>query len=305
MCGIVGYLDRTGAGGVVEVLFRMLQSLERRGPDAAGLAVFGDTSAHSGWKVRVLLSGPDLDRDEKTLREVVEAAVTVTSFRREGPYVVMDLAELPDLDALGAAVEDGFLRGRASLVYVGTEGDVWKAAGSVEGLRKFLTAKASSSHGIGHTRMATESREDLLNAQPFVAKKVPDLAVVHNGHITNHVEWKCRLERRGYRFTADSDSEVIPACLTEWIQQGATLEEALREAGRAFDGSFTILAADGRSVGFVRDRFATKPLVIAETEDFIAVANETVAVAPLLGRDAHVYEPSAGEVRVWFRSIAV
>lgn len=305
MCGIVGYIDRTGSANVVEVLFRMLQSLERRGPDAAGLAVFGGTPVHSEWKVRVLLSGRDQDHDEEVLREVVEKAVSVKSFRREGPYVVVDLAEPPDLEALGNAVEDGLLRGRASMVYVGTEGDVWKTAGSVKGLRRFFASPTAAVHGIGHTRMATESREDLLNAQPFAAKRVPDLAVVHNGHITNHLEWKRRLERKGYRFTAESDSEVIPACLTEWIRQGATLEEALREAGRAFDGSFTILAADGRSVGFVRDRFATKPLVVAETDDFVAIANETVAVVPLFGGEVHVYEPSAGEVRVWSGSIAV
>ncbi|MDI3327607.1 MAG: hypothetical protein QJR06_03560 [Alicyclobacillaceae bacterium] len=304
MCGIVGYLNRRGSSGAAEVLYRMLGFLERRGPDAAGLAVFGGGAARAGWAVRVLLSGPDRDGDEETLREFVRRNVPLREVRREGPYVVLELADQPDWGTLGDVVEDGTLRGRASIVYAGSEGDLWKAVGPVEGLRGFVASRPGAGHGIGHTRMATESREDLINAQPFAAKNMPDLAAVHNGHITNHLEWKRRLERRGYRFTAESDSEVIPACLAEWIREGATLEEALREALRAFDGSFTILAADGRSVGVVRDRFATKPLVIAETEDFVAVANETTAVAPLLGEGVHVYEPSAGEVRVWSGSTA-
>ncbi len=305
MCGIVGYIDRTGSVNVVEVLLRMLKSLERRGPDAAGVAVFGGTQVHPEWKARILLTGSDPNRDEEILREAVEKVASVKSFHREGAYVAMELSEPPDLELLGNVVEGGLLRGQASIVYIGTKGDVWKTAGPVEGLRSFFSAPIAAVHGIGHTRMATESREDLLNAQPFAAKRLPDLAIVHNGHITNHLEWKRRLEQKGYRFTAESDSEIIPACLTEWIRQGATLEEALREAGRAFDGSYTILAADSKSVGFVRDRFATKPLVIAETNDFVAIANETTAVVPLLRGDVQVYEPSAGEVRVWSGSIAV
>ena len=305
MCGIVGFIDRTGKANVVDVLFQMMKPLKRRGPDAAGAAVFYGPPAYPVWKAIILLTGSDLERDEAILRQGMDDIASVKFFQRKGVYVTVELNEAPDLDVLGKTVEEELLSGRASIVYVGTMGGVWKTSGSVEGLENFFAASAGAVFGIGHTRMATESREALRNAQPFAAKRWPDLAIVHNGHITNHLAWKRKLEQKGYTFTAESDSEIIPAFLAECLRQGATMEEALHEAGNAFDGSYTILAADNQSVGFVRDRFATKPLVIAETDDFVAIANETTAVVPLLRGSASVYEPSAGEVRVWSGLIAV
>jgi glutamine phosphoribosylpyrophosphate amidotransferase len=154
-------------------------------------------------------------------------------------------------------------------------------------------------HGIGHTRLSTESRVDLSHSQPFWAHGVPDLATVHNGHITNYHKLRRQYEQRGYRFYTENDSEIIGVYLRDRLAAGLSIPDALRSSLDDFDGSFSYLAAWSDGLAFVKDRFGYKPLVVAETEDFVAIATEEIALRKALGRDFEAKEPAPGTIKLW------
>src|SRR5581483_5269187 len=175
-----------------------------------------------------------------------------------------------------------------------------KQVGSPEELEKtYGVSKWTGTHGIGHTRLSTESRVDLSHSQPFWAHGVPDLATVHNGHITNYHKLRRRYEERGYRFFTENDSEVIGVYLRDRLAAGLSLDDALRSSLDDFDGSFSYLAASGDRLAYVRDRFGLKPLVVAETDEFVAIATEEIALRRALGNDFVAREPAPGTMRVW------
>src|SRR5205823_5193087 len=161
------------------------------------------------------------------------------------------------------------------------------------------------SHGIGHTRLSTESRVDLSHSQPFWAHGVPDLATVHNGHITNYHKLRRRYEQRGYRFYTENDSEIIGIYLRDRMAAGMSLADALRSSLDDFDGSFSYLIAAGNCLAYVRDRFGFKPLIVAETDDFVAIATEEIALRQALGQSFMGREPTPGTVRIWSTPAAV
>ena len=164
-------------------------------------------------------------------------------------------------------------------------------------------AQLESAHGvsawrgplaIGHTRMSTESRIDLSHSQPFWAHGVPDLATVHNGHVTNYHRLRRRYEQQGVTFYTDNDSEVIGVYLRDRLERGRTLPEALADSLDDLDGAYNYLVAAPEGLGVVRDRFGFKPLVIAETETFVAVATEEIALRRALPGPYRVAEPPIG-----------
>ncbi|HJT78061.1 MAG TPA: hypothetical protein VJ739_12730, partial [Gemmataceae bacterium] len=152
---------------------------------------------------------------------------------------------------------------------------------------------------IGHTRMSTESRIDLSHSQPFWAHGVPDLATAHNGHITNYHKLRRQFEQRGHRFYTENDSEVIGVYLRDRLGAGLSLTDALRSSLDDFDGSFSYLAATGDCLAYVRDRYGFKPLMVAETPEWVAIATEEIALRQALGRDFVAQEPAPGTMTVW------
>jgi glutamine phosphoribosylpyrophosphate amidotransferase len=186
------------------------------------------------------------------------------------------------------------------VVSVGHRLEVVKQVGSPAQLeRDHAVSRKAGTHGIGHTRLSTESRVDLSHSQPFWARGVPDLATAHNGHITNYHKLRRRYEQQGHRFHTENDSEVIGVYLRDRLAAGLSPQDALRASLDDFDGSFSYLAAWEEGLAYVRDRFGFKPLVLAETDDFVAVATEEVALRQALGRDFVAREPAPGTVRVW------
>src|SRR5262249_10753691 len=155
------------------------------------------------------------------------------------------------------------------------------------------------SHALGHRPLSTESRVDLSPSQPFWAHGVPDLATVHNGHITNYHKLRRLYEQQGYRFFTENDSEVIGVYLRDRLAHGSSLEDALQSSLDDFDGSFSYLAASGDTLAYVRDRYGFKPLMIAETDDFVAIATEEIGLRQALGDDFVANEPPPGSVGVW------
>ncbi|MCC7352420.1 MAG: amidophosphoribosyltransferase, partial [Anaerolineae bacterium] len=186
------------------------------------------------------------------------------------------------------------------VVSMGYSLEITKQVGSPRNLEiTYGISRFAGSHGLGHTRLSTESRVDLSHSQPFWAHGYPDLATVHNGHITNYHKMRRRYEQRGVHFYTENDSEIVGVYLAERLAQGMSLEEALQASLVDLDGSFSYLAATSNAIGFAKDPFALKPLLFTETDAFVAVATEEIAIRAAFAGGYRVREAQAREVHVW------
>lgn len=300
MCGIIGFLDKRSAqnGPLGRTLLSMLQALSCRGPDSAGVALFGHPAE---WHVRLSVpAGLEPDGVAAALREV---GATPSRHYDNGVYDAL----LP-AGADSSTLEENIQRrlSGTEVICMGQQLNLFKQVGSPEQLEAtYRISERTGTHGIGHTRLSTESRVDLSHSQPFWAHGVPDLATVHNGHITNYHKLRRRYEQRGYRFYTENDSEVIGIYLRDRIATGLSLTDALRSSLDDFDGSFSYLVATGDRLAYVRDRFGFKPLMVAETEAFVAIATEEIALRRTFGRDFVAREPAPGTLAIWSTSLAV
>ena len=180
--------------------------------------------------------------------------------------------------------------------------EIVKQVGSPDNLeRSYGVSRFPGTHGLGHTRLSTESRVDLSHSQPFWGHGFPDLAIVHNGHITNYHQLRRRYEQHGVRFYTENDSEIIAIYVAAQLASGGGLAAAFQGMLRHMDGSFSCLAATDSEIGFVKDPFAFKPLVFTETDRFVAIATEEIALRAALPDRFTVKEAQAKEWRVWQR----
>jgi methylamine---glutamate N-methyltransferase subunit A len=298
MCGIAGFFDRsvdrdapTGA-----VLLRMLSALGCRGPDSAGIALWG----RGGDDLLVRVKLGDVGDLEARRREVLRQARRVTRVRastRQGSLLRLVVAKA-EPGALAAAIEA--VAGDVEVVSVGQHLEIVKQVGAPAGLdAEFAVSTWTGTHGLGHTRLSTESRVDLSHSQPFWAHGVPDLAVVHNGHICNYHRLRRIYEQEGVRFYTENDSEIIGLYLARQLALGRTLGEALQASVRDLDGSFSYLVGTSEAFGFAKDPFSLKPLIVAETGSAVAVANEEVALQAALGERYQAREAGAGATGLW------
>jgi glutamine phosphoribosylpyrophosphate amidotransferase len=166
---------------------------------------------------------------------------------------------------------------------------------------QYHLGKIRGTHAIGHVRMATESDVDISGAHPYWAYPFSDVAVVHNGQLTNYWQWRRRLERTGNRFQSECDSEVIAVYLAEKMGDGAPLEDAMRESLEELDGVFTYIAVTGDALGVAKDEMAAKPLVLYESDELVAMASEEIAIRAVLDREIDTVDPYEGQVLVWSR----
>ena len=296
MCGLCGFLykDAERHGPVGRVMFDMLTPLDRRGTDSTGVALYGEPKDGTYvLRVRMEANGSTPEH----VNEALEAAGTVSEAGHTGGNFRARIGYDGDLGDLTDRVEqvpgtEVFSIGRSMEIVkdVGDASDVERAApySGFEG-----------SHAIGHTRMATESLVDVAHSHPFWARPFPDISVVHNGHITNYHRLRRQYEQRGHRFFTENDSEVIGVYLRDRLAKGLSLANALRSSLDDFDGSFSYLAADGDCLAYVRDRYGFKPVVVAETPEFVAIATEEIALRRALGHEFVAREPAPGTMRVW------
>jgi len=156
-------------------------------------------------------------------------------------------------------------------------------------------------HAIGHTRMATESDVDIRSAHPYWAYPYNDIAVVHNGQLTNYWIMRREMERLGHRFMSNCDSELLAVYTANNLEQGATLEDSLKASIREIDGVFTYLVATDKELGMAKDTMAAKPMVLYESDDLVALASEEVAIRTILPREIDTSDPYDEEIRVWQR----
>lgn len=307
MCGIVGFLSKTGVMPVGVRLLEMLEALGDRGPDSAGVAIYGGNDAASDadelliLRVKVGEDGVVAASSTALLAAEVEARLSslVTVREREivGAYLRLVVEPEAPLSEITQAIET--VEG-TELVSAGHKLEIVKQVGTPDKLEAtYGVSRMEGTHGIGHTRLSTESRIDLSHSQPFWAQDVPDLAIVHNGHITNYHKLRALYEEQGVRFHTENDSEVIGIYLSDRMARGDNLEAALQASMVELDGSFCYLAATATEMAFAKDSYSFKPLVVAETDEWIAIATEEIALRHALGDEFAAREPAAGQIQVW------
>jgi len=298
MCGIVGIFYKGEASGPIgEVLVDMCQALYRRGPDSTGFALYGPP-AGGALVVRVDLEQPDPQRGAELVVAAADELVAV----KEWTLVARAVRLVVGSDGEGKLADWIEERVPGARVFsVGRSLEVVKDLGSAEdvdhryGLRAF-----HGTHGVGHTRMATESRVDIAHSHPFWARPFPDIAVVHNGQITNYHKLRRRLEMKGHRFATENDSEVISVFIADRLERGESLEDALRASITDLDGTFAYLVSTKDGIGLARDQFATKPLLYAEGDGYVVLASEEIAIRRSFPDPTLVpRELQAKEVRWW------
>jgi methylamine---glutamate N-methyltransferase subunit A len=299
MCGIAGLFAKTSdfeqhVGGL---LADMLEQLADRGPDSAGVALYRDPVPDGSAKLS-LLGAADWPALVARLEATFGGARVIAdhddhaivSVRREAAAVRLWLAEHePDVSvvASGAAIE---LHKRT-----GPPAALIETCG--------LRAKAAT-HGLGHTRMATESRVTTAGSHPFSTGE--DLCLVHNGSLSNHNRVRRELRRRGVRFATDNDSEVAAGYLMWRLGEGDSLSDALQASLEDLDGFFTFAVGTRDGFAVLRDPIACKPAVMAETGSWVAMASEYRAIAGLPGAaGAELWEPEPGHVYSWSRAAVV
>lgn len=300
MCGIAGILFKQQEGPIGDLLIKMLADLNRRGPDSTGLALYGNLP--KGNLIMRIKVDEDAQQEtidwEELLVETAREFGSVKESSRAGYYVRMVMDYEGPYEELAAAIEAS---GQGIEVFsMGQHLEIIKQMGSAERLNATYTISAlRGTHGISHTRLATESRVDISHAHPFWARPFPDIAVVHNGHITNYHKLRRHFEMKGHRFNTENDSEVIAIYIADILEQGGTLDDAVRSTIFALDGTFTYLVATADSIGYARDQFGTKPLVVTETDEFVAVASEEAALRKAFHYELDTREADAREVRTW------
>ncbi|GAB4302011.1 MAG: glutamine amidotransferase family protein [Methylophaga sp.] len=298
MCGIVGlYLKNDKYESELGKLFApMLIAMTERGPDSAGFAVYGDAVDEG---VKLTLRHDDENYDWATLAKDIESALnTKVEWFQNSKVAVFKV----DVDA--ETVENYLEQNHADVLVMssGQSIEILKEVGLPERIvDMFKLDQMKGSHIIGHTRMATESAVTMAGSHPFSTGL--DLCLVHNGSLSNHNRLRQVLKREGIHFDTENDSEVAAGYLTYRLQQGDSLSEALDHALQELDGfyTFTIGTKDGFAV--VRDPIACKPAVIAETDDYVAMASEYQALTTLPGiEDAKVWEPEPAKIYIWERN---
>jgi methylamine---glutamate N-methyltransferase subunit A len=292
MCGIIGLHlrnpdlhPRLGA-----LLTGMLCEMADRGSDSAGVAVYGDPTWTPPGRSAVSLL--DLDDDPRDVATRLDADVTVLG------DTLLITADVP-VDDLRTAVAAAYPH--ALIAGFGRDLAVLKGVGHPRALAdSWGLANAQGWQGVGHTRMATESAVTPSGAHPYAVG--PEQCLVHNGSFANHATIRRELRAKGVQFDSENDTEVGARFVADQLANGRDVESALKELCATFDGFYTLLVSDRDSFAVVRDAIACKPAVIAETDDWVAMASEYRALAGLPGVEhAAIWEPEPERIYAWTR----
>ena len=311
MCGIAGLIHKGKKVNIGEELRDMLQALKHRGPDSTGYALYGEGSSGDyimRFKVgeNVKEGSSAVNEDEsiyKSRKKLVdqhiinlganiyqEDQLTPYSFR----YVIKYDKDLMEFSKKVESVE------MTEILSLGKTLELVKDIGDATVVsNQYGLDKIKGTHAIGHSRMATESGVDIRSAHPFWGYPFSDVAVVHNGQLTNYWNNRRALENKGMRFMSECDSELIAVFLASKMRSGASLLEGMNDSLKELDGVFTYLVATKDSLGMAKDTMAAKPMVLYESDDLVAMGSEEIAIRTLLPQEIDTYDPYDGEVKVW------
>jgi len=296
MCGIVGLFlkDKSLEPQLGEMLTDMLVTMTDRGPDSAGIAIYRN---EVNKRAKLTVQSDNVDADYAALAQELGAAITAdVSLKRKDTHAVLDMPS-DSIKEARSTLSD--LRPGLRIMSSGDTIEIYKEVGLPRDVAtRFEVRKMSGSHGIGHTRMATESAVTTMGAHPFSTGS--DQCLVHNGSLSNHNSLRRKLRREGIHIETENDTEVGAAYLTWKMQQGSTLGEALESSLEDLDGFFTFVVGTKDGFGVVRDPIACKPAVMAETDQYVAFGSEYRALVNLPGIDeARVWEPEPATVYFW------
>ncbi len=295
MCGIVGLFlkDKSLEPQLGAMLSDMLVIMTDRGPDSAGIAIYG---APSEGRAKITVQSADPKQDFAGLDALLKPVDSSVSVELKSTHAVIETSA-----DKASVVRDLLAQERAGIRVMGS-GDsveIYKEVGLPKDVvSRFGIRAMGGTHGIGHTRMATESAVTTLGAHPFSTGA--DQCLVHNGSLSNHNNLRRELVREGMTFETQNDSEVAAAYLTAEMAKGKDLGQALTSALDDLDGFFTFVVGTKSGFGVVRDPIACKPAVMAETDQYIAFGSEYRALVNLPGiENARVWEPEPATVYFW------
>ncbi|THH38160.1 glutamine amidotransferase [Aliishimia ponticola] len=296
MCGIVGlFLKRDELRPQLgDMLTDMLITMTDRGPDSAGIAIYGDEAE---GRVKITVQSDTPDTDFEGLEPALSAEIGVAATTR-----VIDTHAVLSVPSDKEAAAIAWLEARGlRIMGSGQSMEIYKEVGLPKDVAaRFGLRDMGGSHGIGHTRMATESAVTTLGAHPF--STADDQCLVHNGSLSNHNQMRRKLAHKGVFTRSENDTEVGAAYISSRVADGDTLGEALEGTLKDLDGFFTFVAGTKDGFGVVRDPIACKPAVMAETDDYVAFASEYRAFADLPGIEAaRIWEPEPATVYFWER----
>jgi methylamine---glutamate N-methyltransferase subunit A len=301
MCGIVGLLikDPEKRDMLGEYGTKMLIGMATRGCDSAGLAAYtGDVDDATDAARKFSLYDPDDSVEWQTLADEMRSDLAVeATFRAKENHAVFTVDDSADAAWRWLAEHHP----EAHILSVGRSIEVYKDVGHPADIAgRYGFSELSGSHIVAHTRMATESAVTWAHAHPFTVGE--DFCLVHNGSLSNPHSLRRMLEREGMRFDTDNDTEAAARFLEWRLREGDDMEAAIRAGFEELDGFYTFLIGTGDELALVRDPFACKPAVVAETEDYVAISSEFRSLAHLPGvGDADIFEPMPEEIYVWNR----
>ena len=292
MCGIVGiYLKNKKLNNSLgSLLAEMLINMGSRGPDSAGFAIYNDEKGEK-LKYSICINNLDYENFKKELSEYLDDA----DIRKNSDHVILKTKKKAN-DVL-KILKDHFKN--TSLVGYGKSIEIFKQVGSPNDVvKKFNLNNYSGTHAIGHTRMATESAITTDGSHPYSTGE--DECLVHNGSLSNHNNLRRKLKKKGINFDSENDTEVAAGYISNHLANKKNLKETLNDGLRDLDGFYTFITGTRNGFAVLRDEIACKPAVIAETNDYVAIASEFQAMAHLPGvNNAKIFEPEPGVVYSW------
>jgi len=299
MCGIAGIMYR-GVDQVFDTgdaLIRMLDGCQHRGPDSTGFALYAPELS-GRLKLRFLLDrssegGNQQGAIDAIRRRLEELGAIIEEEAQVGDNYRVTVGFSGDVQKLSYEMEHA-----AKVISIGTSLEIVKDVGSAHEVdERYGVHRFRGTHGLGHVRLATESDVKPEAAHPFWATGFADVAIVHNGQITNYWKMRRRLEQRDFEFTTDNDSELIAVYLGDKLAQGIALKEALAS-------SIDDLVSTQDEIGYAKDRLAAKPMIMYQDENLVAIASEEVSLNRLFpGQALNTREPAPGTYATWSRSI--
>ena len=292
MCGIVGiYLkSKKFEGSLGNMLSDMLINMGSRGPDSAGFAIYKEDEEEN-FKYSLCLNSADY---EKFKKEILNK-ITISKIEKNSNHVIMKSKEHPSV--VIKVLNKNFKE--ISIVGYGKSIEIFKQVGEPKDVvKKFNLQSFSGTHGIGHTRMATESAITTDGSHPYSTGE--DECLVHNGSLSNHNNLRRKLKKGGINFNSENDTEVAAGYISKNLSNKKSLNDTLKDGLKDLDGFYTFITGTRKGFAVLRDEIACKPAVIAETDDYVAIASEFQAMAHLPNvNNAKIFEPEPGVVYSW------
>ncbi len=310
MCGIAGLIWKKQDSNIGQEMTSMLQALKHRGPDSTGFALYGSSAKENHYTIRFIVAeqaavenGFDIHEEIKQRKQSVDERLNELGVKivgEDSPTIYAHRYTIEydgDMKKLADYVED--LDG-VEILSIGKALELIKDLGDATTVSdQYGLDNFNGTHAIGHTRMATESDVDIRSAHPYWAYPFSDVSVVHNGQLTNYWTNRRDLERRGHRFMSNCDSELIAVYLADRMDRGESLEESMNNSVEYLDGVFTYLVATGDKLGMAKDVMAAKPMVVYESDEFVGLGSEEIAIRSIFPHEIDTFDPYEGEVRVW------